>query len=94
MSLKNKIEEELTKGYNWCYSPFKPQNTSEVAGMINTGIKPNILSIIDEAKKEFLNVIVIDPKENDYETSIPQSLEQYKQDESIWNIFKKWFGES
>ena len=47
------IEKEFKTGYDCCYSSLAPSNISEVAGLINLGIKPNVLTLIDKMKRDF-----------------------------------------
>ena len=83
MSLKKRIEKEFKSVYDMCYTPlFAPNNIAECSGIINIGLKPNIILIIDKAKKEF-------PKEAKfpYETTVEARDLKYQS----W--FKKWFGD-
>ena len=51
--LKKRIDQELKTAAELQYSPLRPRNQSEVAGMLEAGIKPNIHAVLDEARKDF-----------------------------------------
>lgn len=51
--LEDEILDQFKKAYDCCYSPLGPNNKAECAGLIDTGLKPNIVKILEEAKKKF-----------------------------------------
>jgi hypothetical protein len=77
--LKKRIQEQFHQGVALQYSPLRPQNQSEVAGMLKIGMLPNIEKILDEAKAEILSAIV----------SGNNPEETYQ---NIVKAFRKWFG--
>jgi len=95
---KKRINQELKLAAELQYSPLRPRNQSEVAGMLETGIRPNVHAILDEAKKEcptyevakivyFHRVQKIEITSGLDEAGVQQILA------SLWGEwFVKWFG--
>jgi hypothetical protein len=51
--LQQRIRKEFQTAARMQYSLLRPQNSAEVAGMLEVGMLPNILKIIQEGKQEF-----------------------------------------
>lgn len=99
--LEKQIDSEFKKAYDACYSEifngcFKDfTGQSQIAGLINTGLKPNIHKKLHEAKKDF-------PKKKDVKRSdlkATEPVDKATYGELIQGLealkwFKKWFGDS
>jgi len=81
--LQKRITEEFEKAYKCCYSVLKPTNEAEMAGLIKTGLKPNIEKIVGEMRKDI--------RENTLPESKLINLGDYVLVEK--NVLKKWLGE-
>jgi hypothetical protein len=82
---KKRIKQEFKKAYDSCYSSLAPKNQAEVAGLIDVGLKPNILKILDEAKKECPFT------QETFDMDFAKNDLYWKDEVKKW--FLKWFGE-
>jgi len=66
--LQKKIEEEFKKAHDLCYvGEFGPSNRAECAGVIEVGLKPNVLEVVEEMRQDFVSMFVEGKYKSDWE---------------------------
>lgn len=84
--LKKQIGKLLEDGADMQYTVLACKNNAEFAGVLRVGIKPSIIILLDEAKKELTEAI----QEINDTTALTIGQKQLA---IFIDWFEKWFGE-